>query len=344
MTLEEQLKIIDPSMNSDRVNALVNAIREKIENAKAEGRKEGLKKVQELVNEKDEECAKKFEEFAKTVDKIHTAKLEALAEAIDEDHGTRLQTLIEGMDTVYTKKLEDLYEAIDLDHTEKTKQLLEAIDEDRSAKLKHVTEVFEESAVEKVKSFMDMYIEEAMPATNEADIAKLARLEEAVNSIREILVVNDDFVQEEVKEALVDVKSQLDEARESKDDAVNDLMVENMELRKRLKKNEATRLLESITADMKPAQAAFVKKYFKDEIDADVISKRKDEAIALFEAEEADETEEAIEENRGTSVEIPDDEIPVIEEDVSEQPQTNGMINAYVKQIRRSSSLMNRVE
>jgi hypothetical protein len=341
MTLEEHLKTIDPSMNSDRVNALVNAIQEKIDNAREDGRKEGLSKAQELVEEKDQDCAKKLQDYANTVDEIHTAKLEALAEAIDEDHSTRLQTLVEQMDSVYTDKLESLYEAIDLDHTEKTKQLLEAIDEDRSAKLKHITTVFEESAVERVKSFMDTYIEEAMPVTTEVDVAKLMRLEEAVNSIREILVVNDDFVQNEVKEALVDVKSQLDEAKSSKDDAVNDLMVENMELRKELKKNEATRLLESITADMKPSMAAFVKKYFKDENDVSVISEKKDEAIALFEAEEADETEEAIVENRGT-FEIPDDETPVIEENVSEPPDT--IMGAYVNQIQRSSSILNRVK
>ncbi len=337
MTLEEALKNIDPEMSPERIQALVTAIQEKIDSAKDEGRKAGLAKTQELVEEKDAECSAKLEEYATTVNEVHAAKMQSLVEDMDALHAEKLTTIVEAIDGVCTDKMMTLKESIEEDHAAKLTKVLEAVDNDRSAKLELVAEVFEEKAAAKVEEFMNSYIEEAMPTAQATDTAKLARLEDAMNQLREILAVNDDFVQTEVKEALFDANDQLEEKQVS----INDLMVENMGLRKKIKKDEATSLLESIVADMKPAMAAFVEHYFDGVEDAKTIFEKKDEAIKAFEADEADETEFAIEESRGSQVVIPDDvEETVIEESV----ETPDFMDLYADKIKRSTSLMHRVE
>jgi len=337
MKLEDALKSIDPDMSPDHIESLVAIIQEKINVAKSEGITEGLAKSQELVEETDATCTAKLKEYAAAADKAYTKKMKSLISRLDEQHAEKLTALVEAMDEIFSDKLIKLNETIDHNHSKKLTALIEAIDEDHTNKIKYIANIFEEKAVNKVEDFINTYIEEAIPAQPHTDYAKLIRLEEAMNQLREVLVLNDDYVQTEVKEALEDANEQIEEKQSS----IHQLMVENMELRKKIKKDEAVRLLESMTANMKPAMAHHIQQYFEDIDDPKVILERKEEAIKAFSSKENNDKARAINEAEESHIVIPDDDddhdVTINENKIDDS--NDDVMDMYVNKIKRSASV-----
>jgi len=336
MTLKEHLKQIDPNMDDKLIEEFVAMLDTKITEAKDQGFNEGISKVSEM----DEEYAVKMEGLFEEIKVKHETELTALEERLTTEHAQSLQEALDKMDDEHVEMFNEALEAQDELQSHMLEQLVEMIDEDHLNKLNTIEEAFktqyETTITEKVNEFIDTYIAESMPTREVVDGAKLQRLEECMSSIREILVVNDDFVQTEVKEALEDAQTQLDEKQEK----INSLMVENMDIRKQVKKSEAVSLLEKKTKGMKPAQAAFVTNFFEGVNDPKVISEKLNDAVKAFKADETAKKEEVIEEKRGTSVEIPDEPKPeVIEESVENDP-----MDLYVGKIHRSYSIENNLD
>jgi hypothetical protein len=333
--LIEKLQAIDPDMADDVIKALVQIVEEKIDEAKKEGFDNGFSDGISKIEEMDQQAANALNEVkeayeAKIVEAIEntrsecdseaTAELTKLEEAMD-DHATKaLEDLVERMDTVFSENLEGLMEAVNMAHEDEINEMKEVHDVELS-----------ETVEKKTQEFLDEYVAESMPEAEVMDSIKLKRLEEAISKMRDILVINDDYVQSEVSEALDDAQSQIDE----KQDNINKLMVENMDLRKQIKKDEAARLLEVKISDMKPAQAAFVKQFFDKIEDPKVIAEKLDEAVKAFEADEAEETEKIVEskEKEGAEYVIPKDDQAMILEGVD---QNVSMMDQYAQVVEGS--------
>jgi len=346
--LVKLLKQIDANISDENIDQLATVFESKLKEAKDQGYTDGIAKTEEI----DADYAKKLDEAVETMkavfeskltsqDEDHASKLQEILESLDKDHTDKLKKLVEALDTDHTQKLETLVEAIDEDHTSKLDKLVEAIDEDHTSKLNHIVENYEthyeEMISEKVNEFIGTYIKESIPEEQIIESAKLQKLQEAVSGIRQILFVNDDYVQTEIKEAIVSAKATIDGEK----DKVNRVMIENMELKKQIMKNEASQMLEQKTASMKPALASFVRTYFDKVYDAKVISGKLDEAVKAFTSEEDTEKKELVEKKeRGAQpidmpVETGEDPTKIVE---SPQNSEVELMDLYVSKVQRSTT------
>lgn len=275
---------------------------------------------------------------------VHTELLQMIDEkekVIKEDAFKRALDVtnkkLEALDEEYTKKTELLVSKIDESHTKAVKKLVEDIDKDHSDKLMKAIDYVKnqnvsEKMVESISAFLDTYIAEVAPKPVLVDQAKLKRLEKAIDTIKECVIVNDDKVQSEFKEAILDAKTQLD----AKNKELDAIMLEKVELKTQLDKLEVVTLLESKTKNMSPKMKAYVETYFKN-ADKSTIEGKLDEAVAAFKLDEAKCREQIISEAKSKKQIIN----PVINEDNKTQktiteeidPELQGYLNVTKKSL-----------
>ena len=270
--------------------------------------KKKLKEILEKLDPKKEILTESVHnELIQMIDAKETViKEEAFKKALEVTNKK-----LEAIDEECTKKTKLLIDKIDISHTKAVKKLVEDIDKDHCDKLNKVVDYLKnkqvsEQVVDGVSSFLDTYINESMPKPLLVDQAKLKRLEKAVDTIKECVMLTDDVVQKEFKEAILDAKTQLDE----KNKELDKVLMEKVELKTQLNKLEVTSLLEAKTKDMAPKMKAYIEMYFKD-ADKKMIEEKLNEAITAFKSEEAKTREKIISEAKSKKVIIN----PVINED-----------------------------
>ncbi len=132
-----------------------------------------------------------------------------------------------------------------------------------------------------------------MPQDQLVDMAKLNRLEEAQKEMKNILCVNDEYIQEEVKEAILDGKAKLDE----KDRQINELMEAKMNLKKSINENKSAELLESKLKHLDAKTASYLKARFEGS-SVEEITESFNSAKSAFAQTEAKRLDEARKENQ----------------------------------------------
>lgn len=336
--MKEQLKKIlekvDPQIFTEEIqNELITLVESKVKLAEDTGFEKGYLEGKKLLEAQDTDHTAKLEKLVESIDDEHAKKLEKVLTKIDESHTEKLEKLVESIDTDHTAKLEKLIESIDADHTKKLQEVINTAN-------KQITEAKEtklNESVDALSKYLDTYLEEVIPASKIADTVKLNRLEEAFSKMKEVLMINDDFVQTEIKEAIEDAKSIID----SKDSKINDLMVEKIELKSKIKQYEAEKLLENKTASFTPAKKAYIKKFFKD-AEITEISERLDEAVKAYDKEETQKREMLVEKNKNKSTVIKTDfvkpQLEQINENVSEDEEAEPLMDVYVSKLNRSVS------
>lgn len=328
--LKKILEKVDPEIFNEQVqNDLVALIESKIKDAKEQA-------LSEATDILENDHGNKLEQILEKIDSDHSSKLQQLYEALDSDHSAKLQHLVEHIDSEHTAKLQKLVEKIDDDHSTKFQEAISAIDSDHAKKLQMVIEYyenrFENAIVEKVSDYLDTYLEEVLPKKEEIDIARFHKMEESIRKIRETLLINDDFVWGEVGEAIKEAKEIIDQ----KDKEINKLMLEKVQLTKKMRLNEAAKLLESKTKDMPKTQKLFLENFFED-ASVDEITQKFDEAVKAYKSEQHEKREQLIEKNstKGTVVEVPSTD--KIEETITESSeQHSDIMDTYVSRINAS--------
>jgi hypothetical protein len=177
-----------------------------------------------------------------TKDLLSEESLKAIAEAVEKKAEEKVQLAVESalvkQDEEYANKLEKVLEAIDADHTEKLDKIVARIDESHAAKFQHVmqtldethsvklvklvklyenalkneAEQFKNTLVEQLSNYIDLYIDKAIPAEQIREATENARSRKIVNEVKRLVGLSDEFVNESIKEALLDGKKQIDEA------------------------------------------------------------------------------------------------------------------------------------
>jgi hypothetical protein len=66
--------------------------------------------------------------------------------------------------------------------------------------------------VEQLSNYIDLYIDKAIPAQQIQEATENARSRKIVNEVKRLVGLSDEFVNESIKEALLDGKKQIDEA------------------------------------------------------------------------------------------------------------------------------------
>jgi len=279
---KEILEKLDPEktiLTDETREELVTMLEKKMTVIREEAYVKATEKANEKIKQLDEDHASRMETLVENVKNKYEDKIVTLKEGqdikineIDEDHCQKVQTLVDKMDENFTAKFKHAIKLIDEDHTSKLDKLAKMFKE------QHVTD----KMADIVDGFLNTYLEDVTPKTEQADKAKLNRLEQFYDSLTELVMVNSDYIQTEIKEAVIDAKAQLD----AKDKEINELMLEKIELKKSVDTSEATRLLDEKSKDLSPAIRAYVNTRFENST-CEEIEEKFQEAIKAFKKEEA---------------------------------------------------------
>ncbi|NBW57821.1 hypothetical protein EBR43_08565 [bacterium] len=268
------------------------------------------------------EIQQAFEASVNEKVKIHVEK--ALSEQ-DEDH---------------SKKLEALVEAIDKDHVAKLNKVVSAIDENHSGKLKAIVEKYQGALSNEAKSFkketindistyLEAYLDEVVPAEDIKKAVANRKANDTLAKVRNLLAVDAAIAQESIREAVLDGKKQLDEARKELESAKGRVVV----LEKELNKAQASLLLEQKTRELPENKKKFIHKLMGNK-DVAFINENYDYTLKLFNKTE-EERLSNIRDEAAKQTETVDR--VVVEEAAAEKPASNDddSTNGYLSELSR---------
>lgn len=276
--IDSEKKVLTESVQAE----LVTMMEAKEKEIKEQAYEKALTIMNDKMKQVDEEHATKMQALVEKVKEKYEKQLEAM----DEDHSKKLQHVVETIDKSHTAKVKQLMEAVDTDHSSKVEKLMEAIDEDHAKKLTKVVETIKESVVDgklvdQISDYLDLYLEKVMPKKALINEARLGRLEKFYKNIKELSMVNDEYVQTEIKEAVEDASQQLSK----KDEEIDHLMMEKVELTSKIKKIEAAQLLSEKCKDLAPSLTSYAQTRFEKSTKEE-IEEQFNEAIEAFKKEE----------------------------------------------------------
>jgi len=246
-----------------------------------------LKTIEEAFNAAVEEKAQtkiqlESENLKNQLDEHYTGKLQEVIEKIDADHTGKLQKLVEAIDTDHAVKLQKLVKNIDNKHTGMLKQVVEKYENT----LKTEAEAFQSRIVEEVSNYLDLYIDKAIPTEQISEAVENIRATKQIEQIRQIVGISEEFIDGEIKEALLDGKKTIDSLRAE----LNSVLKENVNLSVKATKAEASILLEKKTADMTSEKKSFVSKLLGNK-SPEYIEENFSYVVDMFERESQDELE-----------------------------------------------------
>jgi len=303
--------------------------------------------TEKALTQLDEEHTQKLSQLMEVIkENQEKAELEAKLALVkmDEDHSAKLSQLVESIDEDHSEKLSKLIEAIDFDHTQKLNQVLAKIDEDHTAKLEAVVEKYEtalheeaqsfqERLVEEVSNYMDLYLEKTVPTTQVSEAVENIRAATLLQQIRQIVGINEDFVNEEIKEALVDGKKTIDSLKKE----LNEALETNTELNHKFNQVQSALLLEQKTKDMPQATKNYVTRLLKGK-SPEYILENYQYVVEMFDKEVSDQEENAQENVQRRLVEAVD--VPSSESDLEEEisvtpPVVKEGVGGYLNEMKK---------
>jgi hypothetical protein len=268
------------------------------------------------------EIQQSFEASVNEKVKIHVEK--ALAEQ-DEDHSKKLEALVEAIDKDHVAKLNKVVAAIDENHSGKLKSIVEKYTKALNSEAKN----FKNETVNDISTYLEAYLDEVVPT---ADIKKAVanrRAADVLGKVRNLLAVDAATAQESIREAVMDGKKQLDEARKELESAKERGVV----LEKELNKSQASLLLEKKTRELPENKKKYIQKLLGNK-DVEFIKENFDYTLKLFNTTE----EERLSTIRDEAVEQTEtvDRV-VVEEAASEKPasEADSSTSSYLNELGR---------
>ena len=156
------------------------------------------------------------------------------------------------------KEYGKVFESI-LQHTHENFKLASKI-QDRVTVLKESAKISD-----KVDNYLELYTESVCPKKDIVDYAKMKKLEQINESLRDVLLANDDAVVEkkaQLEESFKKAKGKLETEVAKMQVKLNESMEKNQQLNKKLNQYKAAQLLESKTQDLPAFEARKIKKHF----------------------------------------------------------------------------------
>ena len=309
-----------------------------------------------------EKAQNETEKAISQIDEDHTQKLSQLVESIkenqekveldsklalvklDEEHTQKLSQLVEAIDEDHSDKLTKLIEAIDFDHTQKLNKILTKIDEDHTSKLETVVEKYEialheeaqsfqERLIEEVSNYMDLYLEKTVPSSQVSEAVENIRASTLLQQIRQIVGINEDFVNEEIKEALVDGKKTIDSLKKE----LNEALETNTNLNHKFKFAQSALLLEQKTKDMPQATKNYVTRLLKGK-SPEYILENYQYVVEMFDKEVSDQEENAqenVQRRLVEAVDVPSSESYLEEEISVAPPEIKAGVSGYLNEMKK---------
>jgi hypothetical protein len=255
----------------------------------------------------------------KTIEKIQL-ETDNLKQKLDESYTEKLQLVINKIDEDHSSKLKKLVEAIDIDHATKLQKLVKGIDKKYTGMLKQVVEkyeselksdatAFQERLVEEISNYIDLYVDKTIPTQQISEAVQNIKASKQLQQIRQIVGISEEFVDSEIKEALVDGKNTIDSLRNE----LNEALKENVELSQRANKAESYIILEKKTADMPSAKKQFVNKLLGNK-SSNYIEENFQYVVEMFERESQEEVDQVKESIKQEFIKAPQIDRQIIEE------------------------------
>lgn len=283
--------------------------------------KEATKDI--LTEQTLNEIQQAFEASVNEKVKIHVEK--ALAEQ-DEDHSKKLEALVEAIDKDHVAKLNKVVAAIDENHSGK----LKAIVEKYQAALSNEAKSFKTETVNDISTYLEAYLDEVVPAEDIKKAVANRKANDTLAKVRNLLAVDAAIAQESIREAVMDGKKQLDEARKELESAKGRVVV----LEKELNKAQASLLLEQKTRELPENKKKFIQKLLGNK-DVSFINENYDYTLKLFNKTE-EERLSTIRDEAAKQTETVDR--VVVEEAATEKPaasEDNDSTNGYLSELSR---------
>lgn len=291
---------------------------------------------QQAVDEKANQRVELATEDLKTkLDEQYTEKLQTLVEKIDEDHTAKAKKLIEAIDTDHAVKLQKLISSIDKKHTDMLKQVVEKYETD----LQEEAKTFQTRLVEEISNYLDLYLDKVVPTQQISEAVENIKAAKQLNQIRQIVGITEEFVDSEIKEALIDGKKTIDSLRNE----LGSVIKENAQLSEKVDKAEAFILLEQKTSEMPSAKKAYINKLLKNKA-PQYIEENFSYVVEMFDKEaEAtiNQAKEEVEQEIITSAKV--DRPQIIEEEaqftnneIEREPLSEG-VSGYLNEMKKIS-------
>jgi len=266
----------------------------------------------------------------------------AFETSVNEKVKLHVEKALNEQDADYSSKLEKLIEAIDTDHTAKLKKVVEAIDADRASKLKAVVEKYEaalnkeasdfkSSIVDHVSKYLDLYLDEKVPSASIQEAVKNKKAYNLLEDLRKTLSIDLALANDNIRDAVVDGKSKIDEAAKQLEAAqkqVTKLVEENKKLNSQL-------VLEKKVSNLDEERKSYMKKMLGNR-SAEFIKENYEYTLKLFEQSEEERLKnlksEAITETVTSNVDR-----PVVEEASSTPAQeaVDPSFTAYISELKK---------
>jgi hypothetical protein len=251
---------------------------------------------------------------------------EAFDSAVNERVKIHVEKALTEQDAEYTEKAQQLLEAIDTDHSKKLQKVVEALDANNTAKLQTVVHKyqsiiseqatqFKSQLIGKISDYIDVFIESKIPKKAIAEAVQNKKARIILNNLRESLAIDSALMNESLKEALLDGKTQIVETRKIAEAA----KIEASNLRDTLDKAKAALILEQKTSKLSQKKKEYAQRVFEGK-SPKFIMENIDYTLSLFDKKE-EERLQTLKEEAFTHRQIKQDRV-VLEEDTTEEVQT----------------------
>jgi len=244
-------------------------------------------KITELLNDVDALT----DEAKQSITKVFESALET---KVEERSQLVAKQAVSELDEKHTVQLEKLLEAIDKDHADKFEKAVTRIDEDHTAKLQKVVAHYEsmltadakalrDELSEDISNFLDLYLEKLIPAEDIKTAVANTNAKRLVDSVKQIIGIDEEYITGNIREALQDGKSQID----SLHGKLNQTLKENIDLKKQVDIREAAVLLSEKTEDMPRVKREYIYKLLESKSPS-YIKDNFNYVVEMFEREDED--------------------------------------------------------
>ena len=283
---------------------------------------------------------------------IETAFNESVKAKADELSQLQVEKALIEQDEEHAVKLEKLLEAIDSDHTSKLHRVVEALDENHCEKLKTIiakfrkeidgdAKVFKEGLVDNISNYLDLYVEKALPTNEIKEAVKNKHAVGILENLRKSLSIDKIMANEQVRDAVIDGKKQIDEANQT----IESLKAENEVLKESNSTKEAGLTLDKMTEGLPASKRRHMEKLFTGK-SAEFITENFNYTLEMFEKSEKEKIETLKEQATETKkvAERPVSETKqVVQESVEQQieqtepgnRQDKGLFDNYMGELTR---------
>lgn len=263
----------------------------------------------------------------------------AIETKVQEKVKIHVEKALAEQDDLYSNKLSQLLQAIDKDHSQKLEKVVEAIDSDRANKLLTVVKKYENALnddattfksqlVESISDYLDAYLEETVPSADIQEAVRNKKAKYVLENLRSHLAVDAALEKDSIKEAILDGKSQINEASSKLESVIE----ENSVLKNELNKIKANLLIEQRSATLNEQQKKYLKKVFNDK-SPEFISENFDYTLKLFDKKTDTRLESLKEEALSESTNVD----RVVFEQTQETSDVDAQLSPYLQELRKYS-------